>query len=126
VLALEPLVGVRVVADPGALDAVTFGTGILPLRFAPDELLAVGATHVAVSDPHAIVEPDTTFVCASLTLQQFASSVEPLIEWRLPDTRPALAQGRVAGLPIKLYLDDHRVLLVVSRSLAHEAQDRFG
>ena len=60
---LEPLHGLRVVADPAALDAARWaGTDVTVLRFAPDDALAIGATAVDLADPHAIVEPEAGFV----------------------------------------------------------------
>jgi hypothetical protein len=49
-----------------------------------------------------------------------------MLEWPLPDVRPALAQGLAAGLAIKLWLDVDRTLLIVSKSVLHEVAERFG
>ena len=122
--ALEPLMGLRVVAAPGALDAAAWrGDGVLVLRSAPDEAFAIGASGADVADPDAIVEPETGFSGAWIE----PSAVLPHIEWSLPAKRPALAQGSISGVPAKLWLaDDGRALLVVQTAYAADIADRLG
>jgi hypothetical protein len=105
--ALDRLAGLRVVGDPAALDGATWqGDGdILVLRFAPDEIFAAGATHVVVADDHAIIEPEAGFVGARLGPDDWHGLLHR-IEWRLPNVRPALAQGSIAGIPAKFWLTD--------------------
>lgn len=74
------------------------------LRTAPDEVFAVGASAVEISDPHAIVEPEAGFVGRWLTDAELAALVVPHLEWPLPTERPALAQGSVAGVPARIWL----------------------
>ena len=126
---LEPLPGLRVVADPVALDAAHWvGTEVTVLRFAPDDALAIGATGVDLADDDAIVEPDTGFSGAWLPLDAVARH----IEWPLPSERPALAQGAVAGVPAKVFLPDGiadagagDVLLLTATAYADELIDRL-
>jgi hypothetical protein len=122
---LEPLRGLRVVADPVALDAARWvGTDVTILRFAPDDALAIGATGVDLADAHAIVEPDAGFSGAWLPLDDVARH----IEWPLPSVRPALAQGAVAGVPAKIFLPDGiagDVLLLTATAYADELIDRL-
>jgi hypothetical protein len=128
---LEPLRGLRVVADPVALDIARWvGTEVIVLRFAPDDALAIGATGVDLADPHAIVEPDAGFAGAWLPLDEVARH----IEWPLPPERPALAQGAVAGVPAKVFLPDGigiggggvgDVLLLTATAYADELTDRL-
>jgi hypothetical protein len=126
VLALEPLAGLRVVAQPGAVDAATWeGDGpITVLRVAPDEALAIGASDVELDDEHAIVEPEPGFSIARLD----AAGLESLlahVEFRLPPARPALAQGKVAGVPAKLLLDEDGALLVVQTAYTADLEARL-
>jgi hypothetical protein len=124
--ALERVAGVRVVADPAALDAAVWtGDGVSVLRIAPDEALAIGATAVAVDDPEAIVEPEGGMVAARLSAVELAP-VARHIEWALPVPRPALAQGKVAGVPARLVLDGDGGLLVTHAAYAHELEERLG
>jgi hypothetical protein len=122
---LEPLPGLRVVADPVALDgAIWAGPDVIVLRLAPDDALAIGATGVDLADPHAIVEPDAGFSGAWLALDDVARH----IEWPLPSERPALAQGAVAGVPAKVFLPDGTagdVLLLTATAYARELMDRL-
>jgi len=106
VLALEPLHGLRVVADPAALDRVSWrgDLDVTVLRLAPDEALAIGARSVEIDDVHAIVEEEAGFVGVWLTAEEFEASVLPRIEWPLPEERPTVAQGSIAGVPSKLWL----------------------
>ena len=126
---LELLRGLRVVADPIALDAARWvGTEVTVLRFAPDDALAIGATGVDLADVHAIVEPDAGFSGAWLPLD----AVVRHIEWPLPPERPALAQGAVAGVPAKVFLPDGSagagagdVLLLTGTAYAEELMERL-
>ena len=126
---LEPLRGLRVVANPAALDTARWaGTNVTVLRFAPDDALAIGATGVDLADPHAIVEPEAGFAGAWLAFDDVAGH----IEWPLPAERPALAQGAVAGVPAKVVLPDGPgagrvgdVLLLTATAYADELTDRL-
>ena len=98
---LERLHGLRVVADPAALDAARWhGGDVTVLRFAPDDVLSLGAEAVDVDDEHAIVEAEAGYVGVWLPI----GDLERHLEWPLPTERPALAQGAVAGVPAKVWL----------------------
>ena len=105
-LELEPMHGLRVVADPAALDRASWrgDRDVTVLRLAPDDALAVGARAVDIVDEHAIIEEEAGFVGAWLTAEEFEAWVLPRVEWPLPEDRPAVAQGSVAGVPSKLWL----------------------
>lgn len=122
--AFEPLRGLRVVADPGALDAARWaGDDILVLRFAPDDAFAIDARTVEVGDVDAIVEPEAGYIGAWLPLDD----VRPHVEWSLPSERPALAQGSIAGVPAKLWLPRAGdVLLLTAAPYADELAGRLG
>ena len=122
--ALEPLHGIRVVANPAALDgAVWEGERLAILRFAPDDALGLRAAAVTVEDADAIVETEVGFVGAWLPVDEIARH----IEWALPLDRPALAQGNVAGVPAKVWLPDrHRnALLIATAAHAHDLAERL-
>ncbi|MCU1361226.1 MAG: hypothetical protein JWN99_2515 [Ilumatobacteraceae bacterium] len=135
----EPLHGLRVVARPDAIDAAVAAasrSGALFIRIASDDVFVIGASDLALTDPYAIVEPESAFVGWWLTADQVATGIAPHAEWTMPRPRAGmtqLAQGLVAGLPMKLWFTDPtdaspdgpQVLLMVSRGLAHEAQDRL-
>ncbi|MGD9996490.1 MAG: hypothetical protein AB7L17_00950 [Ilumatobacteraceae bacterium] len=126
----EPLHGVRVVAAPEAIDSIVTGTVVV--RIAPDEAFVIGASDLDLADPHAIVEPESAFVGWWLDVSVAFELIGPRVEWPLPAPVPGstqLAQGLVAGVSMKLWIgdsaDDGRALVMVSRSLAHEATDRL-
>jgi hypothetical protein len=121
---LERLQGLRVVADPGALDGARWvGGEPIVLRFAPDDALGIGARSVELDDAHAIVETETGFVGACLRI----ADVAPHLEWTLPAGRPVLAQGSIAGVPAKLWIPgDGDVLLLTAAAFAHELTERLG
>lgn len=135
----EPLHGLRVVASAEAIDAAVLSmarVGAIVIRIAPDDAFVIGASDLAVSDPHAIVEPESAFVGWWLTADDVIEHIARHIEWTLPRPQAGtthLAQGLVAGLPMKLWFSDPtdasadgpQVLLMVSRGLAHEAMDRL-
>ena len=121
--ALERLQGLRVVADPAALDAARWrGDDVTVLRLAPDDAFAIGATDVEIDDEHAIVESEPGFAGAWLPLEAVAHH----IEWSLPTERPALAQGAVANVPARLWLpDDGDALLITAAAYAVELASRL-
>jgi hypothetical protein len=121
--ALDRLVGLRVVADPAALDAARWhGDDITVLRLAPDDAFAIGATGVDVDDEHAIIESEPGFAGAWLPLEAVAHH----IEWSVPTERPALAQGAVANVPARLWLpDDGEALLLTAAAYADELASRL-
>jgi hypothetical protein len=122
--ALERLAGLRVVADPAALDAAIWHgpLDVTVLRLAPDDAFAIGATDVEVDDEHAIVESEPGFAGAWLAVEDVA----PHTEWSLPVKRPALAQGAVANVPARVWLpDDGNVLLITAAAYADELASRL-
>lgn len=122
---LEILRGLRVVASPEALDAAAWDERTVVLRFATDDVFAIGASGIDVNDDQAIVVEETGFVGMWLSATELAEQVVPHIEWPLPDARPALCQGFIAGVPAKLWLTDDRVLLVCAGSYADELAERL-
>jgi hypothetical protein len=121
--ALEPLRGLRVVADPAALDAARWdGDDLTVLRFAPDDAFGIGARSVDVDDEDAIVETEVGYVGTWLPIAE----VVPHIEWVLAPERPSLAQGSVAAVPAKLWLpDDGDALLLTAAAYAEELERRL-
>jgi hypothetical protein len=130
VLAPETLVGARIVASPDAVDRCVGGLAddVTALRFAPDEVLLVGVHTVntaSVDDPSAIIELDTGYSVFRFSPPEFARLVERHVEFELPHTRPALAQGRVLGVPVKLWLTDQQCWVVCATAYAHELAERI-
>jgi hypothetical protein len=122
--ALEPVQGLRVVAQSAALDGARWsGDEIDVLRLAPDEAVAIGATDVELDDPDAIVEDETGFAVALLGPE--FTMLEAHADWPIPAEPGALAQGKVAGVPAKLLIGDP-TLLVVQTAYADELEDRLG
>ena len=134
--ALERLTGLRVVADPTALDAARWSgalthTGapageITVLRFSPDEAFAIGARHVDIDDEHAIVEEERGFAGAWCVAAD-SGDLESHIEWQLEDFG-VLAQGSIAGVPSKVLWprDQERFLVLTAAAYAHELEVRLG
>ena len=126
--ALEPLHGLRVVADSVALDAArwqaaTDGEPVIVLRFASDEAFAIGATSVTLDDPDAIVEDERGYVGTWCPFD----AIRPQTEWSPPADRPALAQGSIAGVPAKVWLPgDGEVLVVATAAHAAGLAERLG
>ena len=79
-----------------------------------------------VADEHAIVEDDAGWSGAWLQPAALAEIAVQHIHWRLPDRRPALAQGLVAAVPAKLWLQvDGSALLIVATVSVDELQERL-
>jgi hypothetical protein len=123
--ALERLSGWRIVATSDAIDdARWLGDDVVVLRIAPDEAFGVGASGVEVDDPDVIAEDDRGFVGARLD----PSDVQTLVahaDWELPTVTGELAQGKIAGVPVKLVTGD-RALLVTRAAYAHDLAERLG
>ena len=124
-LALEPLRGLRVVTAPEALDTAPWTDRVVVLRFAPDDAMIIGASMPDVSGEHAIVVDEAGFVGCWLSAQELTDHVLPHVDWPLPDDRPVLAQGLVAGVPAKLWLTTDQSLLLCSAPYAHELSERL-
>jgi len=120
---LDRLHGLRVVADPAALDGAHWqGSGaVTVLRLAADDAFAIGAATVELDDEHAIVEAESGFVGAWLPVDAIAHH----LEWPLPRERPTLAQGAVAQVPARVWLpDDGDALLITAAAYADELASR--
>ena len=126
-LALDRLRGLRVIAGASELNAARWeGLGeVVVMRFAPDDVLALGARSVDIDDEHAIVEEETGFVGAWLSPDEL-DRVVSRIEWPLPIRRPILAQGLIAGVAAKLWLaHDGTSLLLTAAPFAEELRARL-
>jgi len=129
--ALEPIIGVRVVAAADSIDRATWtpSTGTRILRTAPDEAFAWqpgGTVSVDLDDPDAIVEPEDGFVAATLSARD-VEQVGRHVDVPLPVDRPALVQGKIAGVPAKLGLPPgDGGLLLVHAAYADELRERLG
>jgi hypothetical protein len=103
----------------------------IALRIAPDEVLVLGAGPLGVpdltiaGDEHAIVVDEAGYSGRWLTWDAYERRVADQVEWRLPTERPALGQGRVAGVPAKLWCTDDGVLVLVATAYAHDLSERL-
>jgi hypothetical protein len=130
---LEPIQGIRVVAAPAALDGAswTAGDGTLVCRFAPDEAFGwrqgEPLASVRVDDPDAIIETERGFSAAYLTPDDVAE-LRQRAEFAWPDRRPALVQGKIAGVPVKVWLADLATgdCLLVATAYVVELAERLG
>lgn len=123
---LKRIPAARIVATPAALDAAIWPQDALALRIAPDEMLVTAAiTADMVDDPHAIVDHDAGFAGAWVASDEALDFLERSCEWELPRERPAFAQGSVAGLPVKLWLEEDRLLFLVPASYAADLEERM-
>ncbi len=116
----------QIVATPAALDAAVWPQDALALRIAPDEVLVTSAVTAAIlGDQHAIVVPDAGFAGAWIASDEALDFLGRSCEWQLPRERPAFAQGAVAGLPVKLWLEEDRVLFLVPAPYASDLEERM-
>ena len=123
--ALEPVIGLRVVAAPEALDRAAWaGDDVDIVRMAPDEALGIGTTGVVVDDPHAISVSETGFVVALLTDADRASLADH-VDWAIPSTTGSLAQGKIGGVPARLLVGSP-TLLITNAAYADELRKRLG
>lgn len=124
-LKLERLTATRIVATPTALDAITGMEDTLILRLAPDEALILPPVNdMRLSDPHAIIVAEGGFAGAWVATEAALNLLEHTCEWALPGHRPAFAQGAVAGIPVKLWLAEERVLFIVPVPYLYDFEER--
>lgn len=127
--ALKRIAATRIVATPAALDAADIPLSSLVLRFAPDELFVTPPLHdesvILVHDPHAIVISEGGFAGTWLPAAVAAEFLAHNCEWEVPNGRPAFAQGAVAGIPTKLWLEDDQVLFIVPAPYAADFAERM-
>jgi hypothetical protein len=113
------------VATPAALDAARWqGADVDVLRIAPDEAFAIGATSVELDDEDAIIEPEAGFAAALLDRDAVAE-LAAHTDWPLPDETGVLAQGKVAGVPVKVVFGEPTIL-VTQIAYAEELGARLG
>jgi hypothetical protein len=117
-----------VIADPGALDSAPWPNTSRVVRISPDDAFVIGAVEPAVpGDDHAIITPEHGFAGIGLSPSEIHELAAEHIEWPLPQRRPALAQGQIAGVPAKLMLyPDGSALLLVACAASHELHERIG
>jgi hypothetical protein len=125
VRAPDPIQALRVIAAPAVLDELAWPDGATDLRLAADDLLVIAADPGSLGDAAAIVEEERGFLGWWLTADELRDLVLPHVEWPLPATRPALAQGLIAGVPAKLWLAEERALLLCAAAYAHELAERL-
>ena len=119
------------VASAAAIDSAPWRADTIVLRLAPDDVFVLSQlpddaaiAHITAADSHAIVEVESGFVGCWLSAAEL-TKVASHIEWHLPDQRPSLAQGYVAGVPAKLWLDHERTLLFCASPYTCELTERL-
>ena len=122
---VEVLRGHRVVANRSSLDSAKWPDRAVVLRIAPDDALVFGGGTLEVVDEHAIVEPDGGFCGVRMTEEAVIALLGHIANWRLPDSRPCLAQGMLAGLPVKIWVNAGAALLITPTPFAAELEDRL-
>ena len=122
----RPIEATRIVAEAEALDAASWPDGTDALRLARDEVLVLGEVAAdRVSDPHAIVERESGFAGTWLPMEEALAFLSHACPFELPSERPALAQGAVAEIPVKLWLQEDRVLFVVQSPFVADLERRM-
>ena len=123
---LKRISATRIVATPAALNAAVWPDDALAWRIAQDEMLVTGQVGSdLVNDPYAIVVPDAGFSGMWLPHDEAMAFFERQCEWALPDERPAFVQGAVAGLAMKFWLEEERVLIMVPTPYAQVLKGRM-
>jgi hypothetical protein len=129
--ALNRIPAIRIVAAPAALDALVLPDASLGLRVAADELLVIQSDLTqpgpvrGISDPHAIVEPEGGFAGAWWPAEDAHALLTRACEWGPPAARPAFAQGAIAEVPAKLWLEERRALILVPAPLQADFEERI-
>ena len=127
---LRPLEATRIAAAPSALDDLierpSWPAEALALRLAPDELLLTARPDFQVAgDPHAIALRETGFSYVWLNAADADRFLDRECDWERPGARPAVAQGEAAGIPIKLWFETERTLILAPAPFAAAFQRRL-
>lgn len=123
---LERIQVTRIVAKAQALDSACWRAGSIVLRSAPDEaLLMPPDPAISLADPHAIVVQDGGFAGVWLSAAETQRVFERLCEWEPPLQRPAFAQGTIAGIATKVWLDTERALFVIPAPMLVDFETRL-
>lgn len=125
-LNLNRMAVTHIVAAPAALDEASWAADTLVLRLAADEALILPPVdELSLADPHAIVVPDSGYAGAWVAADEALAFLERTCEWEVPSQRPAFAQGAVAGIATKLWLEAERVLFLVPAPFVNDFAERF-
>lgn len=114
---------IRVVATPAAIASLESDGTVL--QVAPDEVLVLDATDVAVDDPHAITTPDDGFVGVQMDRTAVEDWCEREADWPLPQLFSYFTQGMVAGLAVKIWMNGDTALVMSRTSLAADLEKRL-
>lgn len=124
--ALERLQATRIVAKPGVLDEVAWPDAVPVLRTAPDEVLVVGTVKPdLIVDPHAIVEPETGMFGVWMERGEALERLGAHAAWTSSGAPRSVAQGAVAGLPVKVWFEADRILWLVPEAFAADFEERL-
>ena len=122
---LKRLPMTRVVSTIDALNAADFDTA-LSFRVAPDEVyVQADIDALAINDEHAIITKESSLSGTWLSMDVALHFLQHECAWELPLERPAFVQGMVAHLPVKLYFEESRVLIMTAAPFAHNLQERL-
>ncbi len=91
----------------------------MALRLAPDDLLVLADVAPEVDDHDAIVVSDAGWAGAWLDVMEAAELLARHAEWRPP--ADGLAQGALAGVPVKVLAAGGRTLVLVPRAVRRRA-----
>ncbi len=121
----EIVVARRLIATPDALDRGSFPPQAVVMRFATDDALVIGEGEIRLDDTHAIIEEERGFAALVLTPEEAVRLFERHLLWQLPPERPAVAQGALAGIPTRIWLEEDRVTVLVATPFVHELLERI-
>lgn len=125
-LELKRIPGTKIAATPAALDSAKWPEGTLVFRIAADEaLITPPVADVQVNDPYAIVVADSSYAGAWLPMAEALALLERTCEWEIPGERPAFAQGAIAGIPAKLWLEKDRALFILPAPYVADFEERM-
>lgn len=122
---LDRMAATRIVSTPTALDEMVTPDNVIVLRVAPDELFIFPPSDVTLDDEWAIVKTDSSLAGAWISAEESSDILTRLCEWEIPSARPSFAQGMVAGIPTKLWLEADRTLLLVPAPYVAEMEERI-
>ena len=116
----------RVVVTPKAIESADWQKNDIVLPLAKDEVLVLGKVDLNdINDPHALVVPDSEFVGTWVASNEAMKLLERTCSWKLPINRPAFAQGAIAEIPVKLWFEKDRVLILTPGPYAIDLEERL-
>ena len=113
----------RIISTPAALDGAAWPRDTAYFRTAPDAAVVLGDEAPALDDPDAVVFEDTSWETVVLAPEIGSAVMAAHATW--PPPAGGFAQGAVAGIGVKLWVDSESWLFLVPGAYGFDFAERI-